>query len=470
MINLIKNELTKIFHKKSIYIMLIIMVAFSVLGVISSFILNADIINSIENYTYDYEVKALEQELTNYDLSNETERANYVIVKTELLAIKDRQLFKESYKREYVDEFAYDYIHCEVENEVNGLKEEAEQCKKSHEEVIEEIKNNDWKYFVDKNIKELEVKIKEAEALGQDELVDGFKVSKKAYEYQLKYDISPSDNKMTIIENYKSFKNTYDAYSVKEKVLDNDEKKLLMNAKTEYKISEYKLDNNILYDDYGPLMSLNNTFKGAGFFVIITIALIAGSVVSDEFNKGTIKQLLIRPHTRSKILLSKLITVLIVFVLVIAFHYLLNIIMNLITGDPKELLLPIIKYNYNTDTIYKESLFLSLIFGTLKILPCYLMILVFSFLASTVTKNDALGILAGIGLYFGGNILNAILSIRELWINKIVPTMCWDLNGYLSSYDSITNIILPLIVDVITIAVMLVITFIVFKKTDIKNQ
>ena len=226
----------------------------------------------------------------------------------------------------------------------------------------------------------------------------------------------------------------------------------------------------IKLDDYGTLMTLNSTFKSAGFFVIITIALIAGSVVSDEFNKGTIKQLLIRPHTRSKILLSKLLSVLIVFVMVLAFHYLLNLIMNLITGNPGELLMPIIRYNYNTDTIYKQSILLSLIFGTLKILPCYLMILLFSFLASTVTKIDALGILAGIGLYFGGNILNAILSIRELWINKIVPTMCWDLNGYLSSYDSITNIILPIIVDIITIAIMIVISFIVFKKTDIKNQ
>ena len=91
--------------------------------------------------------------------------------------------------------------------------------------------------------------------------------------------------------------------------------------------------------------------------------------------------------------------------MVLAFHYLLNLIMNLITGNPGELLMPIIRYNYNTDTIYKQSILLSLIFGTLKILPCYLMILLFSFLASTVTKIDALGILAGIGLYFGGNIV-----------------------------------------------------------------
>ena len=470
MINLIKNELTKIFHKKSIYIMIIIMVLFTILGIFGNLIINYDLLNSIENYAYDYELKTFEEELNNYDLTNETERSNYIVVKTEYIAIKERMKFKERYKKDYVDNYVYDFIHCEVENEVNGLKAEAEECKKNHEALIEEIKNNDWKHFVEKDIKEDEKKIAEAELLGLSDTVIAYKNDKKACEYQLKYNISPTDNRINIIDTYQSYKNMYDSYSLKEKVLKDEDKKLFMNAKEQYKIAEYKLENNLLYDDYGTLMTLNSTFKSAGFFVIITIALIAGSVVSDEFNKGTIKQLLIRPHTRSKILLSKLLSVLIVFVMVLAFHYLLNLIMNLITGNPGELLMPIIKYNYNTDTIYKQSILLSLIFGTLKILPCYLMILLFSFLASTVTKIDALGILAGIGLYFGGNILNAILSLRDLWINKIIPTMCWDLNAYLTSYNSLTSIILPLIVDIITIAIMIVIAFIVFKKTDIKNQ
>ena len=470
MIKLIKNELTKIFHKKSIYIMLIIMFASTVSGIFLSFVLNDELINSIENYSYDYSLKYLEEDLKNYDLSKKDERETYIISKTEYLAIKDRIKFKERYKKDYVDEYAYDYIQCEVENEVNGNKEEEEECRRKHNEIIQEIENNDWKFFVEKDIKELDNKIKEIEDLSQDELLDNYKTQRKALEYQLKYNISPNDSKMTIINQYMSSKNSLKSYENRERILSDEEKEGYKTVKANYRISEYKLENNLLYNEYGTLMSLDSLFKGAGFFVIITMTLIAGSIVSDEFNKGTIKQLLIRPHTRSKILLSKLITVFIVFIIVLLFHYILNILSSVITGDAKEIFMPIIRYNFNTDTVYEQNVLLSMVFGTLKILPCYLIVIIFSFLASTVTKNDALGILAGIGLYFGGNILNLFLSIRKLWINDYVPTLCWDLNSYLSYGESLSNIILPLVVDLLTIGIMITISFIVFKKIDIKNQ
>ncbi len=470
MINLIKNELTKVFHKKSIYIMLIIMAAVTILGIILSIIFNDEVISSLENYTYDYEATILEEDLKNYDLSNETEKANYIVVKTEYLATKDRMKFKDTYKKNYVDEYAYDYIQCEVENEVNGNTEEAEECKQKHIEIVEEIEKHDWKYFVEKDLKEVKEKLKEPAIPGFEDIRISYETEEKALEYQLKYNISPNDRRKSIIDYYRSYRNTYLSYEKKEKILDEDEKKLYRTAKGNYKIAEYKLDNNILYDEYGSLVALDETYKGAGFFVIITIALIAGSIVSDEFNKGTIKQLLIRPHTRSKILLSKLITAFIVFIFVLLVHYLLNFVSSLVTGDAKEVFMPLLRYNFNADTVYKESLIVSLILGSLKILPCYLIIMTFSFLASTVTKNDALGILAGIGIYFGGNLLNVFLTIRKLWINNFIPTLCWDLNSYLSNYEPLSSIILPVIVDIVTIVAMLVVAFIVFKKTDIKNQ
>ena len=301
-------------------------------------------------------------------------------------------------------------------------------------------------------------------------MLESYETRKKGLEYQLKYNLSPADDRISIIDNYKSSRNSLSYYEGKEKVLNDEEKEFYKSVKSNYKIYEYKLDNNILYTDGGTLGTLDNTFKSAGFFVIITIALIAGSVVSDEFNKGTIKQLLIRPHTRSKILFSKLIAVLIVFFIVLLFHYLLNAISSIITGDINELFMPIIRYNFDTDTIYKQNILLSLLFGTLKILPCYLIIMTFSFLASTVTKTDALGILAGIGLFFGGNIFNAIITVRKLWINNFIPTLCWDLNSYLLYSNSLGNIILPLIIDIITVLIILAIAFTVFRRTDIKNQ
>ena len=63
-------------------------------------------------------------------------------------------------------------------------------------------------------------------------------------------------------------------------------------------------------------------------FIIITIVLIAGAIVSDEFNKGTIKLLLVRPFNRAKILLAKFITVLIT----VLFVMILTVILQFIVG------------------------------------------------------------------------------------------------------------------------------------------
>ena len=470
MTKLVKNELIKVFHKKSIYIMLIIMFVISALGTVITLVFNNGALDSLMNITDDYEVKNLETVINEYDLSKEDEKASYIITKVEYLSAKDRMTFKESYKKEYVNEYAYDYIYCEVENEVNGKIEEAEKCRKEHAEIINEIENNDWRFFVEKDIKEIEEQINNPVVPLSKDAIEELNINKKALEYQLKYNISPLDSKISIINGYKSSKINLIYYENKKKALNDEEKTYYKSLKAESKIAEYKLENDLLYTEYGPLMSLDSTFKGAGFFVIITMALIAGSIVSDEFNKGTIKQLLIRPYSRNKILLSKLITVFIVFVVVLLSHYLFNIVSNIITGDANEILMPILKYNVGTDTVYRQSIFLSLIFCTLEILPCYLIIMIFAFLISTVTKNDALGILAGIGLYFGGNMINLFLSLKDLWINKFIPTLCWDLSSYLSNYEPISSIILPLVVDIVTIIIMLVIAFIVFKKTDIKNQ
>ena len=448
--------------------MLVIIGVISISNILLNIIINEDIINSLENYVDDFELETLEENLKKYDLTKEEEKTNYIIDKTEYLAAKDRLTIKEYYKKNYVEDYAYDAIYCEVENEVNGNTEEAEKCKIKHNQIIEEIKNNDWKHFAKKDIQELENKI-ESSSLSE-EIVESYKTKRESLLYQLKYNISPVDDRISIINDYNSYKNGLISYKKNEKNLNEEEKKEYASLKENYRINEYKLKNNILYTESGTLMTINNIFNKAGFLVIITIALIAGTIVSEEFNKGTIKQLLIRPYSRSKILLSKLITSFIIFMIILIVYYLVNVLSNVIIGDAKELMMPILKYDFNSDTVYKQSIISSFIISNICILPCYLIIICTSFLISTISKNDSLGIISGIGLYFGGNILNMILSMRNLWINKFVPTLCWNLNDYLTSYMTPKSLLIPIIVDIVTVIILLKVSFIVFKKIDIKNQ
>ena len=71
-------------------------------------------------------------------------------------------------------------------------------------------------------------------------------------------------------------------------------------------ISEYDIENKttsgLTSDARGVLL---NSFSQFELFIIIMIIMLAGSIVSEEFNKGTVKLLLIKPYKRTVILASK---------------------------------------------------------------------------------------------------------------------------------------------------------------------
>lgn len=71
-----------------------------------------------------------------------------------------------------------------------------------------------------------------------------------------------------------------------------------------------------------------NFFQEYMFMIIVFGVMIAGAIVSDEYNKGTIKSLLITPYKRSTILLSKFITSILLTIIFIVFAYLMQIVIG----------------------------------------------------------------------------------------------------------------------------------------------
>ena len=102
MINLIRNELTKIFSKKAIYIYSIIIFAM----IIGMSILAKKVENSIE--ISDSFVEALEDNLGNYDLSNPQELEMYIGDRV----IIDTNKLTRNYKYESLE---YYYIENTIE-------------------------------------------------------------------------------------------------------------------------------------------------------------------------------------------------------------------------------------------------------------------------------------------------------------------------------------------------------------------
>ena len=238
------------------------------------------------------------------------------------------------------------------------------------------------------------------------------------------------------------------------------------------KLEEYAIQNNIKYniitnsensniklpkDARYLLIKLFNNFDILMIFIVIYLS---STIISEEYNSGTIKNLLVKPHKRTKILLSKIITAIfltiMISILMVVFQYLLG---GIIFGfDSYEL--ESIKYNSVTNNIETMDLMQNTITTLLKKEPMYLLLSLVSMLFGIITNNIALNILISLGLYF--------ISTMEFLINNITKYLFifnWDLTT-----NNIINIAQSISICVISFLVIFILLIIIFKKKDISNE
>ena len=136
------------------------------------------------------------------------------------------------------------------------------------------------------------------------------------------------------LEKYYNFKKEELDYN--EKKASYNEKRAFNNSLTEMAKNKYTLDHeqNIL-NERNTRGILGNLFSEYEMIMVVAIIMISGSIVSEEFSKGTIKLLLIRPHSRIKILTSKLISCFISILIVFAAIVILQLINSIISSFTK---------------------------------------------------------------------------------------------------------------------------------------
>lgn len=238
------------------------------------------------------------------------------------------------------------------------------------------------------------------------------------------------------------------------------------------KLEEYAIQNNIKYniitnsensniklpkDARYLLIKLFNNFDILMIFIVIYLS---STIISEEYNSGTIKNLLVKPHKRIKIVLSKIVTAIfltiIISILMVVFQYLLG---GIIFGfDSYEL--ESIKYNSLTNNIETMGLMQNTIITLLKKEPMYLLLSLVSMLFGIITNNIALNILISLGLYF--------ISTMEFLINNITKYLFifnWDLTT-----NNIINIAQSISICVISFLVIFILLIIIFKNKDISNE
>lgn len=490
MTNLIKNELYKVFKRKSIYILLAIMLCIITLNTFltKKYSIEDPVSTSAEEK---YELQELKRTIDSYDKNSPGEKEEYynALSNIELYELTDK--YKEPWKKILIRENLRDTIHSMnnakyIEKDIEAYNE----YKKEYDKFLKELDSNSWKYFVNKEIKTTTDEIysleKEREKAKNKELYNSRIKEKKNKLEKLKLRLEkdiPYDNNYlnNALEDYKQAPQTYKEF--KESIIKNTSE---FNIKEEYQIkrqyieymknnanNKYIIDNKV--DINSPKTTRNlliNTLSDNFLFIMIIIAAGAGSIVSTEFDKGTIKLLLIRPYSRNKILLSKYIVSMFMIIFAILSAFIMQLIIGGIFFGFSSLNIPVVIYNFVQNKVMHINLFKYIFDNVLAVLPEFILLATLAFAISTITNVSTLGValpIVGVG---AADIINLIAINRNIIPLKYFVTLNWNFTNYLyGGVNSFPTLSIPfsILICAIYFLIMIITAFIVFNKRNIKN-
>jgi ABC-2 type transport system permease protein len=200
----------------------------------------------------------------------------------------------------------------------------------------------------------------------------------------------------------------------------------------------------------------------AGLFIII----VAAGIVASEFNWGTIKLLLIRPINRTRILLSKYLTVLLyaIFMLAILFVF-LTVLGAILFGMPDE---AVSYLNYNNGQVTEQNIVVHLlIYYSLSSIDM-IMLVTMAFMISSVFRNSSLAIGLSLFLLFTGGQFTTLLAMKFTWAKYILFANT-DLMQYVEGSPLVEGMTLSFSVLMLLayFALFQFLAFFVFKKRDV---
>lgn len=266
------------------------------------------------------------------------------------------------------------------------------------------------------------------------------------------------ENDILILENYESLNSVEPYDDIVERVelekyaVENNIKyNILLNS--ENKNFPIRIDARIL---------LMRFFKDFDIIIIFIVLYISSTIISEEYNTGTIKSLLIRPHKRTNIVISKIITnisiIICMFMAIVIFQYLLGGV--LFGFESYEL--EAIRYNQFSKTIETMNLLKYIIIMIICKFPMYILLSLVSIFWGIVLNNIVLNILISSGIYWVSN-LNMLIND----ISKYIFVFNWDISNNLFNNTSIKQSIIVCCFSSIIIFTMITT---LLKNKDILNE
>lgn len=207
----------------------------------------------------------------------------------------------------------------------------------------------------------------------------------------------------------------------------------------------------------------------ASFVTLFTVIVGSGNVAA-EFSDGTIKQLLIRPYQRWKILLSKYIAITlysaILLVLLLFFGFIFGLLFYGVSDFSAESKIVSSMNGNPTGGIGKLFFYHFLLF-----IPSLLIVTSFAFMLSTLFRSQAVAVGLGVFILFSSSTAGQVISLfmnKYHWMKFLIfPHL--DLTKYAVSPVIMKGITLPFSLSILLIyyVIFMALTFIFFQKRDI---
>ena len=232
-----------------------------------------------------------------------------------------------------------------------------------------------------------------------------------------------------------------------------------------YAINQYRLDHNITPEDSA--WEFVQNASGLTSLITLFTIIVGATSVAGEFSWGTVKLLLIRSVSRSKILLSKYIATFQFALTMLVILFLFSFLVGALLFGLGDLTQPYLAYE-SGEVVEKSMLLHTLsLFG----FRCVnlLMMATFAFMISTVFRSSSLAIGLAIFLMFAGVQMVSILAMMDqTWIKYLLFANT-DLTPYFDGTPWVEGMTLSFSLTMLAIYFVLfnVTSWLIFNKRDV---
>ena len=472
--NLIKNELFKLNRRTETKVLLLFaLIAVVVMNLMGYFLDNGN------EKLYQREIKSMieaDEEMKRYAETVEDKIYYYSDYDMNVLKQKYPMYSAETgYITGTLEELSYEMY--EAYFILGETSEDYLEAKEKYEEALKKLEHFDWQKDIREEMKANQQIIdifEDTPDIGEATRADleYYKEVNRVLNYRIENNI-PVDgsNASNAIDNYLS---NLDVYRNMDKNPTSHEGKVwLMETEESLAVTKYKLDNGLIQEDknnnsYGTISEqMVSVMKGEGFLIGFVAVFIAAMIIPMEFDKGTIKQLLVKPYTRTEILTAKILATIIYFIEFVAIYLVMNsVVLGFFVGF-STISAPIVVYNFNTKVATQVHLVPYLLKCFLLCLPKFLVIIFVVNLFAIITKSTVSS------MYIGLVLSSLDLSGFQKPFARFVVSNCWDFNifanGRIAQNQYVT---LPssILLVVVTAVIALLLSNVLFKRKEIKNQ